>query len=66
MEPFRQHPCYLNEHIPRKSNAVDQCNGIFWEGHFKSHPLLDERTILASITIIVFVKFGSADYIRRN
>lgn len=37
----------LAEKIARLANAEDQCTGRFWEGRFKSQPLLDEAAILA-------------------
>lgn len=37
----------LAEHVAVKANKEDECTGRFWEGRFKSQPLLDEAAILA-------------------
>ncbi len=37
----------LAEHVAVKANKEDECKGRFWEGRFKSQPLLDEAAILA-------------------
>lgn len=43
---------YLNEHIARRANTEDGCKGRFWEGRFKSQPLLDEKALLAAMQYI--------------
>ncbi len=37
----------LNETIARRANQEDHCTGRFWEGRFKSQPILDEAGLLA-------------------
>jgi REP element-mobilizing transposase RayT len=37
----------LNETIARRANEEDHCTGRFWEGRFKSQPILDEAGLLA-------------------
>jgi REP element-mobilizing transposase RayT len=37
----------LAEYVAVKANKEDECTGRFWEGRFKSQPLLDEAAILA-------------------
>lgn len=42
----------LNEHIAHKANKEDGCTGHFWEGRFKSQPLLDEKALLAAMVYV--------------
>ena len=37
----------LAEHVAVRANREDECTGRFWEGRFKSQPLLDEAAVLA-------------------
>ena len=37
----------LAEHVAVRANKEDECTGRFWEGRFKSQPLLDEAALLA-------------------
>jgi len=42
----------LNEYIARAANKEDKVNGRFWQGRFKSQPLLDDAAL---ITCMVYV-----------
>jgi REP element-mobilizing transposase RayT len=42
----------LKEPIARAANKEDECTGAFWEGRFKSTPLLDEAALLACMAYV--------------
>ncbi len=42
----------LKEPISRRANAEDGCSGTFWQGRFKSIPLLDQAALLACMVYV--------------
>ena len=42
----------LNEPIARQANKEDNCTGHFWEGRFKSQPLLTEEAVLSCMAYV--------------
>ena len=39
----------LNQVIARQANSEERCTGCFWEGRFKSQPLLTEEALLTAM-----------------
>ncbi|MFT7562274.1 MAG: hypothetical protein ACI93R_004209 [Flavobacteriales bacterium] len=39
----------LNQVISRQANIEERCTGRFWEGRYKSQPLLTEEALLTAI-----------------
>jgi REP element-mobilizing transposase RayT len=42
----------LNEPIARRANQEDNCTGHFWEGRYKSQPLLNEAALLSCMAYV--------------
>ncbi|MBL4827758.1 MAG: transposase [Spongiibacteraceae bacterium] len=42
----------LNQVIARQANIEENCTGRFWEGRYKSHPLLSEQVLLTAMAYV--------------
>lgn len=42
----------LNQAIARQANKEERCTGRFWEGRYKSHPLLTEEALLTAMAYV--------------
>jgi len=42
----------LKEHLARRANREEGCSGAFWEGRFKSVPLLDQAALVACMAYV--------------
>ena len=42
----------IKERLARRANKADRCTGHFWEGRFKSIPLLDQAAVLAAMAYV--------------
>jgi REP element-mobilizing transposase RayT len=42
----------IKERLARHANRADHCTGHFWEGRFRSVPLLDQQAVLAAMAYV--------------
>ena len=42
----------VKERLARRANRADHCTGHFWEGRFRSVPLLDQTAVLAAMAYV--------------
>lgn len=55
---------FLNRYFAVATNKEDNCSEPFWESHFKSQALLDERALLTCFAYVNLNPISSAIQLR--